>query len=53
MTDSNEILYEVQGRVAHVTLNRPERLNAISATLPLALQQAVERANEDGQSTII
>lgn len=41
------IQYEVRGPVAVLTLNRPERLNAISAGLRGDVHAAVERARED------
>ena len=41
------VLYESDGRVARITLNRPEVLNAIDDTLPVALESAVKRANSD------
>lgn len=41
------IQYEVRGPVAVLTLNRPERLNAISAGLRGDVHSAVERARED------
>jgi enoyl-CoA hydratase len=41
------VLYESKERVATLTLNRPERMNAISATLPGDLRAAVERADAD------
>lgn len=41
------ILYEVDGRVARIVLNRPERLNAINHEMPRELQAAVEEANRD------
>jgi 2-(1,2-epoxy-1,2-dihydrophenyl)acetyl-CoA isomerase len=43
------IQYEVRGRVAVLTLNRPERLNAISAGLRNDVHAAVERAREDDE----
>src|SRR3954453_9748821 len=41
------VLYEVTGRVARLTLNRPERGNGITRTLVKELEQAVERADLD------
>jgi enoyl-CoA hydratase len=45
--DFSSLLYETQGRIARITLNRPERLNAIDSKMPREIRQAVERANED------
>lgn len=39
--------YEVTGRVARVTLNRPERGNGITLEMPRELADCVERANLD------
>lgn len=41
------VLYEKDGRIARITLNRPEVLNAIDDELPIELEAAVERANAD------
>jgi enoyl-CoA hydratase len=41
------LTYEVDGRVARITLDRPERGNAITAEMPGELAAAVERANLD------
>jgi enoyl-CoA hydratase len=41
------LLYEVDGRVARITLNRPERGNGITASMPVELAACVERANLD------
>jgi len=43
----SSVLYETKGRVARITLNRPERLNAIDEHMPRALREAVEKANDD------
>ncbi len=42
-----EVLYEVDGRVALITLNRPRYHNAQSWTLLDALDEALERAMQD------
>ena len=47
------VLYERDGRLAYVTLNRPERLNAFSADLWTGLEAALARANEDTEARII
>jgi len=41
------VRYEVDGRKARITLDRPERLNAIDAAMPRQISEAVERANDD------
>ena len=43
----NTISYEVTGRIARVTLDRPERANAITLDMPRELADCVERANLD------
>jgi enoyl-CoA hydratase len=42
-----KVLYERDGRIARITLNRPEVLNAIDDDLPRELAGAVERADTD------
>jgi len=39
--------YEVSGHKAYVTLNRPDRLNAINDEMPGEIPAAVKRANAD------
>ncbi len=48
-----KVLYEKDGRIARITLNRPEVLNAIDDDLPRELQAAVENANEDAGVHVI
>jgi len=45
--------YETEGRVATITLNRPERMNAICRGMPSEIAQAVELANEDDDIHVI
>jgi enoyl-CoA hydratase len=47
------ILYETQGRIATITLNRPEAFNAIRPPLPEELEQAVAEANADTEVRVI
>lgn len=44
---TEEVLYEVDGHVATITLNRPERLNAITATMLRGLTVALQEAEGD------
>jgi enoyl-CoA hydratase/carnithine racemase len=41
------LTYEVDGRAARITLDRPERGNGITQRMPLELADCVERANLD------
>ena len=43
----SKVLYEKDGRIARITLNRPEVMNAIDDDLPQLLSQAVSRADQD------
>ena len=47
------VLYEKDGRIARLTLNRPEVLNAIDDELPIELEAAVEKANADAKVHVI
>ncbi|MBI3991886.1 MAG: crotonase/enoyl-CoA hydratase family protein [Candidatus Lambdaproteobacteria bacterium] len=47
------LLYQPEGSIARITLNRPERLNAISAEMPGELHRAVEQANDDDAVHVI
>jgi enoyl-CoA hydratase len=47
------LLYETRERIARITLNRPERLNAINAHTGRELREAVARANADDDVHVI
>jgi len=47
------LLYETRDRIATLTLNRPERLNAIGAHTGRELREAVARANADDAVHVI
>jgi enoyl-CoA hydratase len=49
----NTLTYEVDGRVARITLNRPERGNGITLEMPRELADCVERANLDPDVHVI
>ena len=48
-----KVLYERDGRIARITLNRPEVLNAIDDDVPRELAACVERADNDAQVHVI
>ncbi|HLU52712.1 MAG TPA: crotonase/enoyl-CoA hydratase family protein [Acidimicrobiia bacterium] len=47
------LIYAVEGRVATITLNRPERLNAIDDRMPTEIAAAVERADRDDDVHVV
>lgn len=49
----SSILYRTDGRVAHITLNRPERLNAINHEMPREIAAAVDEANRDDRIHVL
>ena len=44
---SEEVLYERDGYVATITMNRPERLNAINTAMLDGLSESLQRADRD------
>ena len=53
MANFETILYSAADAIARITLNRPERLNAINATLTDELRRAVAAANDDSTVRVI
>ena len=53
MTDYKSLIYEVKDAIATLTLNRPERLNALGGTLRDDLHDAVLRASSDADVRVI
>ena len=51
--DFETLLYQPADGIARITLNRPERLNAITATMTDELRRAVGAANEDAAARVI
>jgi enoyl-CoA hydratase len=47
------LTYERDGRIARITLNRPERGNGITLEMPRELAECVERANLDPEVHVI
>ena len=53
MTELSTLTYEAEGRIARITLNRPERGNGITLEMPRELAACVERANLDPEVHVI
>jgi enoyl-CoA hydratase len=53
MEQLTTLTYETTGRIARITLNRPERGNGITAAMPVELSACVERANLDRSVHVI
>ena len=49
----NLLTYNLVNRIAYITLNRPEKRNALSAELVTELKQAFRQAGEDDQVKVI
>ena len=47
------LLYEVDDRVAVITLNRPERMNALSQKLCAELPAALQAADQDPDVRVV
>ncbi|MEA2936693.1 MAG: enoyl-CoA hydratase [Alphaproteobacteria bacterium] len=47
------VLYEADGEVGIVTLNRPDKLNALTMDMRLALEAVLERADADASTSVI
>jgi 2-(1,2-epoxy-1,2-dihydrophenyl)acetyl-CoA isomerase len=50
---NDAVLLEVEGGIAVITLNRPDRLNAVNGDLMVGLTEAVQRAVEDPEAGCI
>ncbi|RPI13791.1 MAG: crotonase/enoyl-CoA hydratase family protein [Lysobacterales bacterium] len=51
--DFQTLRYSVDGRIATITLHRPERMNAINLAMPGEIAEAVDRANRDDAVHVI
>jgi enoyl-CoA hydratase/carnithine racemase len=47
------VLYDIDEQVSAITLNRPDKLNAISADLQHQLQDAFARADDDRATSAV
>jgi 2-(1,2-epoxy-1,2-dihydrophenyl)acetyl-CoA isomerase len=50
---TQEILYSVRGRIATITLNRPDKLNAWTRTMEEEVRQTLREAAEDDEVRVI
>src|SRR5260370_34449253 len=50
---TQETIYEVADQVATITLNRPDKLNAWTATMEQEVRSAVEQAEQDDNVRVI
>ena len=53
MADYSEILVDTKDRVTTITLNRPDRLNAWTATMSVELRDAIVAAGDDTETRCI
>ena len=53
MAEQRTLIYDVDGRIARITLDRPERGNGITLEMPRELGACVERANLDPEVHVI
>lgn len=49
----NSVLYEVKDRICYLTLNRPEKKNALNSELVTSLQKAFAQAESDQAAKVI
>ncbi|MSP52549.1 MAG: enoyl-CoA hydratase/isomerase family protein [Alphaproteobacteria bacterium] len=53
MSDTDVVLYEVRGKVSYVTLNRPDKLNAISPQLRDRAVEVLHQADDDPATRVV
>ena len=54
MTDElNPVLYQVDGTIARITLNRPEKKNALNDGLVAGLKHALDQANDEAAVRVV
>ncbi len=51
--DFGTVTYKAKDRIATITLNRPDRFNAINATMPDDIAAAFEHANDDDSVHVV
>ena len=53
MADEQPVLYSVEGAIARITLNRPEKRNALNAAVIAGLKEKLRLASEDERVRVI
>jgi methylglutaconyl-CoA hydratase len=53
MTEDNPVLYRVDGAVAQITLNRPEKRNALNESLIASLKSNLQQANDEAAVRVV
>ena len=53
MADFTSLSFECESHIAHITLNRPERLNALNKLALTEINQALDRAEADDEMRVI
>jgi enoyl-CoA hydratase/carnithine racemase len=53
MSDFENILFQIEGPVATITLNRPKRLNALTDAMFVELQAALKLTDEDSSVRVV
>ncbi|KAF0240941.1 MAG: hypothetical protein FD167_4079 [bacterium] len=53
MSDYTKILYKLDGVIAHIILNRPEKRNALDDTIVAEIKLALKAANENRDIQVV
>jgi enoyl-CoA hydratase/carnithine racemase len=53
MTEQKEVLYDVKGHIATITLNRPERRNAINEGIINGMNEGLDQADRDPAVSVV
>ncbi len=53
MSDDQSIIYQTEGRIARITLNRPEKRNALSSALRNEIVDSLHKAERDDEVRVI
>ncbi|HEX8492678.1 MAG TPA: enoyl-CoA hydratase-related protein [Pyrinomonadaceae bacterium] len=51
--ENSPVIYSIEGAVAHVTLNRPDKRNALNDALVAGLKEALRRADDESAVRVV